>query len=63
MILYESSKGVIIDFEFEANDILPLFDSFKDEVLIIRGINKGIYNINSDTISWGYRGNTDDLQK
>ena len=57
MILYNSQKGVLIGLEFEADQILPLFDFFRDEVLIIRGKNKGIYNINSDTVRWGYKGN------
>jgi len=58
-ILYESQNRVLIGLEFEADYILPLFDFFRDEVLIIRRNNKGIYNINSDTVRWGYKGNID----
>jgi hypothetical protein len=56
-ILCDSLKNVLIGWEFNADRIIPLFDNC--QVLIIQGCNKGIYDIDKDTVRWGYGGEPD----
>jgi len=53
-------KAQVIDKKFGAEKIIPFKNiTRRNELVIIKNNHKGIYNIDTDTIRWGYRGLVD----
>jgi len=51
----------VIDKKFGVEKIIPFKNiARQNEVIIIKGNHTGIYNIDTDTIRWGYKGFVDD---
>ena len=59
--LYNTDFEEIIDKKFGVDKIIPPKDiTRQNELVIVKDHNKGIYDMDTDTIRWGYKGLVDD---
>ncbi|MDR0828704.1 MAG: hypothetical protein LBN95_01135 [Prevotellaceae bacterium] len=59
--LYCDNAQVIIDENFEAENIIPFKNSKRDnELIIVKEKYTGIYNLDTNVIRWGYKGAVED---